>query len=204
MRHQPRLIRCFGGLTDHSSVIVAAGLRLHFLSHTFGSEQPLLRGVIPFTLLNIEMHYGLMAATMPTLKPFVGAFNTGFGTYDTQGISGYGHGSGGSFAMQSLERRTDQKGSTPKGSQLSNADREMGDLRPLYGKNVSHVRSPKQDSTRPLSSQSSSSQQMIIRQTVETEIHYEEEDMRRKDTASSRGASSQGAESSDYGHVKLH
>ncbi|EME79184.1 uncharacterized protein MYCFIDRAFT_22024, partial [Pseudocercospora fijiensis CIRAD86] len=60
-------------------VIVAAGLRLHFLSETIGSSEPLLKGVIPFICLNIEMHYGLIAATIPTLKPFVGAFNTGWG-----------------------------------------------------------------------------------------------------------------------------
>lgn len=84
---------------------------MHFLANTIGSDQPLLNGVIPFICMNIEMHYGLMAATMPTLKPFVKAFNTGWGTYDTQGVGGYGQQSNDTHAMESLGKRSSRKAS---------------------------------------------------------------------------------------------
>lgn len=122
-----------------------------------------------------------MAATMPTLKPFVVAFNTGFGTYDTQGVSGYGQNSHGSYAMQSLERKSNRNGSkaTPKGTNTSSADREVGEMRPNYGKNVTHVRSVVKD-VDPMraSDSSSSSQQMIIHQTNAVTITYEDEERR--------------------------
>lgn len=66
------------------------------------------------------MHYGLMAATMPTLKPFVKAFNTGWGTIDSQGVGGYGQSSHDSYAMESLSKRSARKASkqpSPAGSQ---------------------------------------------------------------------------------------
>lgn len=178
-----------------SPVIVCAILRIHFLGRTIGSPQPLFRGVIPFTLLNMEMHYGLMASTWPTLKPFVSAFNTGWGTYDTQGVSGYG--SSGSYAMASLERRSNRKGSAPfiksNHTQRSNhgLDLEDGNMngygKDVYGKNVTHVRSAPSrsgvDPSRTLSGGSGSSQQGII-QTLTCEVHYEDDETRRRDLQS--------------------
>lgn len=138
---------------------------------------------MPFIFLNVEMHYGLMAATMPTLKPFVSAFNTGFGTYDTQGISGYGKNSHGSYVMQSLGRKSNRKGSTAKGG--SSADRENGEMRPSYGKNVTHVRSIIRETDPERASDSSeNSQQMIIHQTNAVTITYEDE--ARRDPSLSR------------------
>lgn len=155
----------------------------------------MLRGVVPFVLLNIEMQYGLMAATMPTLKPFVGAFNTGWGTYDTTGMSGYGQNSSGSYAMQSLERKS------KKASKINSAARSADRDPPTFGKNVTHIRSApvrEIDPTRPHSGESSESQQMIIHQTMTAEVHYEEEEARRRELNSSRGH-----DSLDYNsHVK--
>ncbi|KAF7195150.1 hypothetical protein HII31_03356 [Pseudocercospora fuligena] len=164
-------------------VIVAAGLRIHFLSQTIGSSEPLLRGVIPFICLNIEMHYGLMAATMPTLKPFVGAFNTGWGTYDTQGVSGYGQNSSAhSYAMHSLgnksnkSARSNRKGSVPfNGTQ--NSDRDGATGAPHFPKNITYIKSGRADPTR-LSGGSDNSTQMIIRQDRTTEVHVEDETRR--------------------------
>ncbi|KAF2164019.1 hypothetical protein M409DRAFT_57116 [Zasmidium cellare ATCC 36951] len=182
-----------------SPVIVAALIRIHFLGNTIGSPEPLLRGVVPFILLNVEMHYGLMAATMPTLKPFVGAFNTGWGTYDTTGQSGYGQNSSGSYAMQSLDRRSNKskKAGSKQNSALRSTDRDP----PSFSKNITHIRSipvRDADSPRAQSAESSESQQMIIRQTLTTEVHYEEEEARRRELNSSRGN-----DSIDYNlHVK--
>lgn len=167
-------------------VLVAAGLRLHFLQRTIGSPEPLLRGVIPFICLNIEMHYGLMAATMPTLKPFVGAFNTGWGTYDTQGVSGYGQNSSArSYAMQSIgnksnkSNRSGRKGSVPMmGSHNSDRDPAITNgTGPHFSTNITYIKSGRADPAR-LSACSDDSKQMIIRQDRTTEVHVEDENRR--------------------------
>ncbi|CAK4030819.1 hypothetical protein AC578_4288 [Lecanosticta acicola] len=172
-----------------SPVIACALLRIHFLADTIDSPQPLYRGVVPFILLNLEMHYGLMASTWPTLKPFVSAFNTGFGTYDTQGISGYG-GSSGSYAMASLERKSNRKSSAPNiMSPRSDGEAEHGGIR-SYGKNVTQVQSASGAGgpTGRHSAASDNSTRGII-QTLTCEVHYEDEEARRKDPAS-RGENS--------------
>ncbi|KAM3420288.1 hypothetical protein BST61_g3574 [Cercospora zeina] len=153
-------------------VIVAAILRLHFLAAMLASSEPLLKSVPAFICLNIEMHWGLIAAAIPTLKPFVGAFNTGWGTFDSQGISGYGQGSGNSYALRSLGRsaRSAHPHTPATGSQTSNADKEPIDRRQSWGKHVAHVRSNRN------SVGSDNSTKMIIRQTQTCEVHVELDD----------------------------
>jgi hypothetical protein len=189
-------------LTFHDSVIAAAIARIYFLVRAGHTDQPLLTGVPSFICLNVEMHYAVMSATFPTLKPFVAAFNTSWGTYDSQGISGYGsHPSpGSSYAMNSLPQNgtpkdTKQPGSKPRSSKTRSAmnsahtrsaDRDSmtssvgGERRLRYGKNVTSIRSnaiaPKSASDVLVSrSNSQDSNQMIIRQTMTCEVHYEEE-----------------------------
>jgi len=122
--------------------------------------------------MNVEMHYGLMAATMPTLKPFVKAFNTGWGTYDTQGVGGYGQHSHDTNGLESGGKKSSRKASkqpSPVGSQGS------------YGKNVTLVSTPPTPSTgRHSGSSSQDSQQMFIQQTRTCEIHHEQEQHQRR------------------------
>ena len=175
-------------------MIIAAGLRIHFLARSIGTFEPLRNGVIPFICMNIEMHYGIIAATIPTLKPFVSAFNTGWGTYDNHGVSGYGHSSGGLYAMHSLERISGKAGSTPL--VRSNASATDNDpLRPKFGKNVTHVRSV------PTPTRASGgSEEMIIRQTMTCEIHYEGSD----EDAKRSQITSRGDDSMDYVNLPAH
>jgi hypothetical protein len=161
-------------------VIVAALFRIHYLLQGSKSTDPLLHGVIPFICMNIEMHYGLISATIPTLKPFVGAFNTGWGTYDSQGLSGYGQGSsgggaaggGGSYAMQSIGSRRAARNNASH-SQHSASGHDGGEKRSTYGKNITHVRSARSPDGKRTRTNSDDSQQMIIHQTYTTEIHVE-------------------------------
>jgi hypothetical protein len=152
------------------------------------------------------MHYAVMSATFPTLKPFVAAFNTSWGTYDSQGISGYGSqpSPGSSYAMKSLpnhgvprdttqplgsKSRTSKTRSTMNSAHTRSADRDSmtssvgGDRRLRYGKNVTSIRSnavahpSAKSASDDLVSRSNSqdSNQMIIRQTMTCEVHYEED-----------------------------
>lgn len=148
--------------------------------------------------MNVEMHYGLMAATMPTLKPFVKAFNTGWGTYDTQGVGGYGQHSHDTNALESGGKKSDRKTSkqpSPVGSQgqhltlpgveecgsswiMDASQKRWADsLNSIgsYGKNVTLVSTPPMPSTSMHSGSSQDSQQMFIQQIRTCEIHHEEE-----------------------------
>lgn len=92
---------------------------MHYLADAIESTEPLLKGVIPFICMNIEMHYGIMASTFPTLKPFIKSFNTAWGTHDTHGVGGYGQHSRESHALESLEKNGSRKASkqrSPEGS----------------------------------------------------------------------------------------
>lgn len=87
-------------------VIAAAILQIHYLSYAIESGDPLLHGVSAFICRNVELHWGLISATIPTLKPFMAAFNTNLGTYTSRGFDSYGHNSSGrSYVLQSIERK---------------------------------------------------------------------------------------------------
>ncbi|EFQ97430.1 hypothetical protein MGYG_00471 [Nannizzia gypsea CBS 118893] len=66
-------------------VLVAAGARLYYLRQQQMQEDLLFYGAAASVCLEVELHYGLMAATIPCLKPFVKLFNTGW--FDTRGVS---------------------------------------------------------------------------------------------------------------------
>ncbi|KAM5477442.1 hypothetical protein McanCB56680_007344 [Microsporum canis] len=65
-------------------VLVAAGARLYYLRQQQVHEDFLFYGAAASVCLEVELHYGLMAATIPCLKPFVKLFNTGW--FDTRAI----------------------------------------------------------------------------------------------------------------------
>jgi hypothetical protein len=60
-------------------VIVIAIVRLIYLNSVDRSSDPTLAGVDANICTQILLHYSLMAATIPCLKPFVISFNTGWG-----------------------------------------------------------------------------------------------------------------------------
>lgn len=163
---------CRASLTSFS-VIAAAIARLHFLASVIGSADPLFTGVNAFVCLQAEMHYGLIASTIPTLRPFVSAFDSGFGTGDTQGITEY--------SLQSLDKKKSQGRSRGlSGKNNSTQEEDEIELRPGQvqlcqpqdGKNVTRIygQDAQPSSVRPRSSHSS--ERMFIRQTHTVEVQY--------------------------------
>lgn len=145
-------------------VIAPAAVRLHYLAVAISSENMLLKGVTAFICLQVEMHYGLLASTFPALKPFVQQFDTGWGTYDTQGITEY--------SLQSLgskgKSRRDRVGSA---NTKLRSQREEEHLGTREGRSVATAFASQH---RPTSQNSHESQQMFIRRTVETEVEHGE------------------------------
>ncbi|EDN08803.1 conserved hypothetical protein [Histoplasma mississippiense (nom. inval.)] len=55
-----------------------AALRIFYLRKQNMLDDPFFYGVDPSVCMEIELHYGLIAATIACLKPFVKSFNTGY------------------------------------------------------------------------------------------------------------------------------
>ena len=162
-------------ITDfHASLIIAAITRVVYLVPVLSSTNPFLVGVVPFVCTQVEMHYSTMATTIPCLKPFTNRVNTGWGTTDTHGVSGY--------AMSSLDKSGNRSGGrSGGGGSQSYEDRHPGHsrggkLRPDVGLHTVNIRSGVRRgmSKRSPSAESSGSEQMIIRRTVSTEVQYED------------------------------
>lgn len=145
-------------LTTHR-VIAAAILRVHFIGD-ISRSQPFITGVPAFVLTQVEMHYGLMAATIPCLKSFVGRFNTGWGQVPVQSTNGY--------AMQSK----DKTASSVTEGQTSNSELPIrNDMRANAAKLTSGSARSGRDRANSLNSHSS--QRNIIHKTVEWGVGHQ-------------------------------
>ncbi|EZF29086.1 hypothetical protein GY631_0310 [Trichophyton interdigitale] len=132
-------------------VLVAAGARLYYLRQQQMHEDILFSGAAASVCLEVELHYGLMAATIPCLKPFVKLFNTGW--FDTRAM--HSTSGGEQYALSNIQ---------PTGStEDKSTRRKWNDRR--------HVRS--QGSSAP---SSAGSDIMIIRQTTAWDVTYDTND----------------------------
>lgn len=156
-------------LTGHR-VIPAAICRLVYLTKALRSPQPLLESVPSFICMQIELHYSLMSATFPTLKAWVGAFNTGWGTVDNAGTGGYG--GSGSSGSRDKRKKPSPPSSHPTGHSLRRSLRSDDRRRDLPSGGLARSRTFIQSISRA-SNDSHASQQMIIRQTRTAEVAYE-------------------------------
>lgn len=140
--------------------------------------------MIPFICMETEMHYGLMAATFPCLKPFIANFNTSWGTYDPSGTHGYG--SSGHYARGGRSGNNGDASTSRAARELTAARDET--LQSGNFKNVTQAWSDKNHIRRNgrLSVGSNNSQTGIIRQTVTCEVQFEDrnEDTRFSDRSS--------------------
>lgn len=133
------------------------------MAGALASEDVLLEGINAFICLQIEIHYGLLASTFPALRPFVQQFDTGWGTYDTQGITEY--------SMQSLGNKSKSVGEhSEPGANGSKRHKPGRDVTIGEARSVATAFASQHRTT---SRSSNESQQMFIRRTVETDIEYD-------------------------------
>ncbi|KAK2737234.1 Ubiquinone biosynthesis protein coq9, mitochondrial [Myotisia sp. PD_48] len=128
MRLKSKLVVLFA-FSFRLPVIILAGARIHFLREQQSMGDPIFYGAASATFLELELHYALMAATIPCLKPFVKAFNTGY--FDTSAAL-QGSSAGEGYALSNItnartkvtvdesiykkDKRTDRKGHQRDGS----------------------------------------------------------------------------------------
>ncbi|CAK7217649.1 hypothetical protein SBRCBS47491_003232 [Sporothrix bragantina] len=60
-------------------VILVAAVRLYYLHQSLYSNDESLHGILASVCTQIELSYAVIATTMPCLKPFMSALNTGYG-----------------------------------------------------------------------------------------------------------------------------
>lgn len=147
-------IHCQAAANHPIRVLVAAGARLYYLRQQQMQEDFLYYGAAASVCLEVELHYGLMAATIPCLKPFVKLFNTGW--FDTRAM--HSTSGGEQYALSNI-----QPAEITVTTEDKPARRKWNDRR--------HVRS--QGSSAP---SSAGSDIMIIRQTTAWDVTYDTND----------------------------
>ncbi|KAI9803961.1 MAG: hypothetical protein M1833_000242 [Piccolia ochrophora] len=156
-------------------VIATTILRIIYLRTGLESDDMTFDLVTGTILSQVDMHYSLMAATIPCMKPFVKAFNTGYYTHtpDQAGGSQYGYGSAyakdTNYALQSVSSQT--------GPAPDRASRKMK-IRPDAQDAVTVIETDKENS-KPEEAGSVTthgSDKMMIRRTVGWNVRYDEDD----------------------------
>ncbi|KAI9744980.1 MAG: hypothetical protein M1835_002655 [Candelina submexicana] len=171
-------------------VLVAGIIRLRYLVPKLNSSDYTFDTVYGLVCTQIELHYSLMAATIPCMKPFVKAFHTGYlGTAARQTNYGYGYGTGTfgnsdktdhgrSFALQSMRSRSadERKNVEPQRQKSThNLKLQEKELRPdMADSTVFIEHNQVQEESGSVTSHGSD--QMIIRRTVGWDIRYEDEE----------------------------
>lgn len=149
--------------------MIAAICYLAYLTKTIQSPQPFLSGVPSFICMQVEMNYGLIASTFPTLKAWVGAFNTGWGTRDDAGVGGY---DGPSYQL-SMDRTTHTN--NPRGANRGRGSNALDPgLVPFHhGQNRARITTSHRSSNARSSEESDGSRRMIIRHVKTCEVSSE-------------------------------
>lgn len=154
-------------------------LRLHYLHPALVSLDPTFNAVFESIWMEVEQHYSIIASTIPCLKPFMVACNTGWGHVPPQtGDATTALRSGGSYGLRSLDKSGIKN--TVK-SYNGSKDKEEQTLRGKSSTTPMHVdpqANHHQEQNGDETSQSiasNDSTQMIIRREVGWTVTYEDE-----------------------------
>ena len=183
-------------------VIAASLARLADLGFAYGSAEPFFDIVPAGIATQCALHYSLMAATIPCMKPFIISFNTSWGTTNPRGTSyaldelSYGsrdrdRGAGLSYvpanhSVVSQHGGEERRGSTkrtmaspnkPRGSVGQNIGVALSldsKLRPEAIGHSTYVGKEQRGKGDAESMETDGSQQMIIRKTEDYTVRYDD------------------------------
>ncbi|KAM3421996.1 hypothetical protein BST61_g2373 [Cercospora zeina] len=110
VKNKSRVVFAFGTRLPLIAVII---VRLIYLRDLEGADDPTLGGTITVVLTQLEIFYGIMAATIPCLRPFIAGFVTNYGAMGRETVMGGSHiggasrkdpeeSKGSSFAMSAI------------------------------------------------------------------------------------------------------
>ncbi|RJE20992.1 hypothetical protein PHISCL_06662 [Aspergillus sclerotialis] len=123
MSRQPKLIVVFA-FTFRLPVIIASALRIYYLDTLFGHNDPIFHGVCASVCMEAELHYSLIASTIPCLKPFMKSFNTGYLSHRAQQTAFGGTGHSTSYPLTSISTQHGMDGSESQVRSTVHADRD--------------------------------------------------------------------------------
>lgn len=112
--------------------------------------------------MEILLHYGLMASTIPCLKPFVKSFNTGY--FDTRAVVD-GSSQGEAYVLSNMSR-SKYTATAENAADVPKSGSNIGGM--LKGNKKGHIRSQGSDSP-----SSTGSDKMIIRRTTAWDVSYD-------------------------------
>ena len=146
-------------------MIVASVVHASVSASWAAAAYPAVPAIIPVVWLQLEVHYAIMSATIPTLGTFMKSFNTRWGALNGPDLAQY--------AMDSVSRNRNTDSAKPKRSKQTRSD-AGGDmrLRPDSTGYAIRVRAS-QHSEYSQERLSDASDQMIIRKTVSTTVERE-------------------------------
>ena len=146
-------------------LIPIAIVRLHYIGVAFGSTDWSLAGATALLCTQLEMHYGIMATTIPTLRPFFRSFNTNWGNVNARTESAYAL-----DCMSKFSTANGSKASTNRDRQSGVPGRMAADFETrVQSMHIARPRGRRRDSTA-----SDSSQKIIIRQDRSYEVQFED------------------------------
>ncbi|RYF46952.1 MAG: hypothetical protein EOO38_13110 [Cytophagaceae bacterium] len=150
-------------------MIIAEICYLIYRTKAIQSPQPFLSDVPFIICMQVEMNYSLIASTFPTLKAWVGAFNTGWGTTDNAGVGGYDN----SSYQLSMDRttNTNNPGSVKRGRGSKALDPGLVPFH--HGQNRARITASNRSSNGRSSEESDGSRRMIIRHVKTCEVSSE-------------------------------
>ena len=165
-----------------------AGIRLHYIEQQLASSDPTLSGAITAILTQVELFYGLVAATIPCLRPFLSAFVTNYGSMGGETIMG-GSAIGGSvhvkgskasktsIALQSIDSARRTTGTNEKTMDSTTSwHNGAATLRPDQVSNrfsVGHVKGVRSDNDVSSVDSDESTRRMIIKKSVAWQVDSE-------------------------------
>jgi hypothetical protein len=103
-------------------IIAFAVIRLYEVSNEINSIDPPLVGALAAVWTQVEMHYSLIATTLPCLTPFLSTVNTNFGALELETVKGPSASSTTDFVHKSNAETT-----TPRSA--INEEEERAELR---------------------------------------------------------------------------
>ena len=147
---------------------MTAIVRVVFIGGAVNSDDPLLEGINANICTEILLHYSLMAATIPCLKPFVIAFNTRWG-----GVPGKGS----SYVLEDMSASGGKYSSKKPNSYSSFAAPTFRADRAGHFSNASHGPETEFAGDRVDSVDSNESRRLMIRETRAWTIEHESYEM---------------------------
>ncbi|KXL42396.1 hypothetical protein M433DRAFT_358504 [Acidomyces richmondensis BFW] len=173
-----RKMRVVSAFSFRLPIIVIAVIRVHYVDNVLSSSNPTLVGAVAGVLMQLELYYSLMSATIPCLRPFLANFSTNYGAMGGETVIGGSQigttkrdpkGSKGSFVLSSVSNH--ELSTRGKEKTISDSDGSMNEqiFRPDRGQTNARCTHNSQ-AVDASSIGSNESQKMIIKKQVEYSV----------------------------------